>query len=70
MDFDFEQNLGHALSYDYKQENDIIRINVKPKKSKTLTEALTYEVSANGKNKGTIKMSWEYLSVSFDFENM
>ena len=58
------------LADDYKQENDLIRINVKPKKSKTLTEALTYEVSANNKNKGTIKMSWEYLSVSFDFENM
>ena len=58
------------LADDYKQENDLIRISVKPKKSKTLTEALTYEVTANGKTKGTIKMSWELLNVSFDFENM
>lgn len=58
------------LADDYKQENDLIRINVKPKKSKTLTEALTYEVTTNGKTKGTIKMSWELLNVSFDFENM
>jgi Protein of unknown function (DUF2911) len=58
------------LADDYKQENDIIRIIVKPKKSKQIVEALTYEVVAKSKNKGTIKMSWEYLSVAFDFENM
>ena len=57
------------LADDYKQENDIIRINVKPEKNKALVEALTYEVVEMAKNKGTIKMSWEYLNVSFDFEN-
>lgn len=58
------------LADDYKLENDVIRIKVKPKKNKSLVEALTYEVIANGKNKGTVKMSWEHLNVSFDFENM
>ena len=58
------------LADDYKQENDIIRMTVKPKKSKQIVEALTYKVIAKSKNKGTIKMSWEYLSVEFDFENM
>lgn len=57
------------LADDYKTESDIIRIKVKPKKQKTLVEALTYEVLEIGKNKGNIKMSWEYLNVSFDFEN-
>ncbi len=58
------------LADDYKQENDIIRISAKPKKNKQITEALTYEVTAKNQTKGTIKMSWEYLSVAFDFENM
>jgi len=58
------------LADDYKAENDVIRITVKPKKNKELTEALTYEVIAKNKNNGTIKMTWEYLSIVFDFENM
>lgn len=53
----------------YKMEDDIIRIKVKPKKNKTFVESLTYEVLEMGKNKGEIKMSWENLNVSFDFEN-
>lgn len=57
------------LADDYKTDNDMVRIKVKPKKQKTLVEALTYEVIDTGKNKGKVKMSWEYLNVSFDFEN-
>lgn len=57
------------LADDYKPENDIIRIRVKPHKSKNLVEALTYEVVENGINKGKIKVSWEYLYVFFEFHN-
>jgi Protein of unknown function (DUF2911) len=57
------------LADDYKQENDAIRLSVKPKKNKTLVEALTYEVSAINDKKGSIKLSWENLNVSFDFTN-
>ena len=57
------------LADNYKPENDAIRITVKPKKNKKLVEALTYEVIPNGQTKGTIKMSWENLNVSFYFEN-
>ena len=57
------------LADDYNQENDILRINVKPKKNKTLVEALTYEVIATGKSQGQVKLSWENLNVSFDFAN-
>lgn len=57
------------LADDYKQENDIIRVTVKPVQNKEITEALTYEVLEKNKNKGIIKMTWEYISVSLDFEN-
>lgn len=57
------------LADDYKSTNDIIRLKVKPRTSKRLTEALTYEVEALNDKKGKISMSWEYLTVSFDFEN-
>jgi hypothetical protein len=38
--------------------NDVIRVNVKPKKSATLTENLTYTIN----NKGFV-LSWEYMDI-------
>lgn len=58
------------LADDYKIENDIVRINVKPIKSDKLTEALTYEVLPVNTNEGKLKMSWEYLSVELPFKNI
>ncbi len=58
------------LADDYKQENDILRLTIKPKKNKKLVEALTYQVTALNDKKGAIKLSWEFLSVAFDFVNM
>ena len=58
------------LADDYKAENDVIRIKVKPKKTKKLTEALTYEVKGFDKHKGQISLSWEYINVNINFENL
>jgi hypothetical protein len=58
------------LADDYKAENDVIRIKVKPKKTKKLTEALTNEVKGFDKNKGQISLSWEYINVNINFENL
>ncbi|MCX8492037.1 MAG: DUF2911 domain-containing protein [Cyclobacteriaceae bacterium] len=57
------------LADDYKSENDLLRFKVKPNKSKRLTEAMTYQVKALGKEIGQVNMAWEYLTVAFDFEN-
>ena len=57
------------LADDYKANNDLLRLKVKPKKSKSLTESLTYHVKALANGKGQVSMSWEYLTVAFDFEN-
>ena len=57
------------LADEYKAENDVIRLNVKSKKTKTITEALTYEVKALDDKKGKISISWEFLTVSFEIEN-
>jgi hypothetical protein len=38
--------------------NDVIRVNVKPKKSATLTENLTYTINNNG-----FVLSWEYMDI-------
>jgi hypothetical protein len=57
------------LADDYVLSNDIIRLTVKPKKNKIISEALTYRVETLSEKKGRISMSWEYLTVSFEFEN-
>jgi hypothetical protein len=58
------------LADDYNAANDIIRINVAPKKNAALIESLTYEVIETDVNTGNIKLSWEQLNVGFDFKNM
>lgn len=63
------KNWDMHLADDYTPENDIIRLTVKPRKSNTLTESLTYQVKVLNEKKGQISMSWEYLTVAFDFEN-
>ena len=57
------------LADDYKPENDVIRLKVIARKTKTITEALSYEVKTLGNDTGQISMSWEYRVVSFKFQN-
>lgn len=56
------------LADDYDESQDMIRVEVKPKKNKKLVEALTYEVLAKNDKSGSIRMSWENLNVSLDFK--
>ncbi len=58
------------LADNYNIANDIIRLKVKPKKSKKIVEALQYEVLETGQDKGKVVISWEYLNVEFDFQNI
>lgn len=57
------------LADNYNSVNDVIRIKVNPNKNKDITEALTYKVKSLNNKKGQVSISWEYLSVSFNFEN-
>ncbi len=57
------------LADDYNSEKDVIRIKVMPIRTKNLTEALQFQVTETGKDQGKIKIDWEYLSVSLDFQN-
>lgn len=42
----------------YDMKNDQIRVNVKPKKSKSIAESLVYAV-----NKDNVTLSWEYWEI-------
>ena len=56
----FNKNPKQWGAYSYKQEEDVLRVKVKPSKSASFTEALLYEVSANG-----VSLKWENLQVAF-----
>lgn len=57
------------LADDYLPEHDVVRVKVVPETSNDLTESLTYLVVPEDKNKGSVRMSWEKLSVSLPFQN-
>ena len=57
--FNSEPNQWGAYKYD--ESKDVLRVNVKPAKSKEFTEQLTFKVS----EKGHVKMLWENMMVAF-----
>jgi hypothetical protein len=58
------------LADNYNENNDVIRVSVKPIIKAEITEALTFKVKPVTEQKGIIALSWEYLEIPFDFENI
>jgi hypothetical protein len=56
----FNKTTDQWGSFNYKQDDDVLRVKSKPSSSNESVEALKFEV---GKN--TVTMKWEKLSVSF-----
>ncbi|MDJ1482007.1 DUF2911 domain-containing protein [Cytophagaceae bacterium YF14B1] len=48
-------------AFSYKQEEDVLRVNVPVKKSKSFTERMTFTVS----NQGLVSLKWENAQVGF-----
>ncbi len=48
-------------AFSYKQEEDVLRIAVSPKKSKAFAEKLMYEISNNGQ----VSLTWENTTIAF-----
>lgn len=48
-------------AFSYKQEEDVLRVNVPVKKSKSFNEKLAYEISS----KGVISLLWENAALEF-----
>jgi len=51
----------------YDAKDDVLRLKVKPMISETVTEHLVYKVKKVNKNKGSISLAWEKVSISFNF---
>ena len=59
------KNFSQHLTDDYQKSEDVVRIKVKPKKQKVVTERLQYYINSTGSNKGNISMAWEKLKIEF-----
>lgn len=56
------------LADDYRQEEDAVRIDVKPIAQTKVTQRLTYAIQPVTEKSGKISLSWEKLSVELPFE--
>ncbi|MFZ9262163.1 MAG: DUF2911 domain-containing protein [Chitinophagaceae bacterium] len=56
----FNKTTDQWGAFNYKQDDDVLRVKVKPSAVNELTEALKFEVT-----KGGVTMKWEKLAVSF-----
>lgn len=52
------------LATEYDEKDDVVRIQVKPKKN-THTERLQYFIESMKDNKGTISVEWEKIKIEF-----
>ena len=57
----FNKTWNQWGAYRYKQDDDALRVKVKPSKTPSLAEKLTYTV-----NNGKVTLSWENTAVSFN----
>lgn len=62
-------NWDQHLADDYKEAEDVVRIQVTPVKLNEVVESLTYKVEEIDSSSGKIAISWDDVSVSFEVEN-
>jgi hypothetical protein len=59
----FSKNVSQWGSFRYKQEEDVLRVKVKPGKAPEMTERMTFMVNA-----GKVTLRWENVEVSFNVQ--
>lgn len=60
------KNWEQHLASEYDEQDDVVRITVKPKKVKH-TERLQYFIEKGRDNSGRIKIAWEQVQVEMPF---
>ena len=62
-------NWDQHLADDYNETEDVVRVQVEPVKLNEVVESLTYKVEEIDSTKGTITISWDDVSISFEVQN-
>ncbi|HLX10596.1 MAG TPA: DUF2911 domain-containing protein [Thermoanaerobaculia bacterium] len=65
--FALSKNARQWGAYGYKQQEDLLRIDVKPRTG-PFTEWLLFTITPLGRGKGAVEMAWENLRASFTVE--
>lgn len=63
------KNWNQHLADDYKSEEDILRLKVKPIMNEHSLEELTFEVISKDKNSGAIRFQWDKTAFEFSISN-
>ena len=64
----FNSNWDQHGKDEYDKKDDVLRFKVKPIISDEVTEHLAYQVNKINDNEGTISLSWEKVSIKFNFK--
>ncbi|CAL2095572.1 conserved exported protein of unknown function [Tenacibaculum sp. 190524A02b] len=64
----FNSNWNQHGKDDYDEKDDVLRFKVKPTISDKIKEHLEYKVSKISGDEGSISLTWEKVTVSFDFK--
>ena len=67
--FILNSNHDQHLTDEYKESEDVVRIEVKPE-AHSYTPRLTYKISKTGDGEGTIELMWENVKAGFQFKNI
>jgi hypothetical protein len=63
----FNSNWDQHGKDEYDEKEDVLRFKVSPKISENIQEHLEYKVIKANDTSGTIKMSWEKVTIAFPF---
>jgi hypothetical protein len=64
----FNSNWDQHGKDEYDETDDVLRFKVKPIISDEVTEHLAYQVNKINDNEGTMSLSWEKVSIKFNFK--
>ena len=64
----FNSNWDQHGKDEYDKKDDVLRFKVKPIISEEVTEHLAYQVNKINDNEGTMSLSWEKVSIKFNFK--
>jgi len=64
----FNSNWDQHGKDEYDEKDDVLRFSTTPRISENIQEHLEYTVNKTSETSGTIKMSWEKVTIEFPFE--
>lgn len=65
----FNKNHQQWGAFDYSEDEDVLRVKTKPRKSNEMNERMKFDIKEKGNNKAEVVLAWENLEVPFTVES-